>query len=370
MPSNHSVLFVTPTPPPWHGGAVAAQIVLESPKLNEKHELLHLDAKFVDSVAELQGLSIKKLLRLLRYLIQLFTFRFGKNVGAVVLTPTFYFGSFLKDSLFIWLAFFLRYKRRAAWFHMSFVTLKYDERNRLERWYVRQTLLRCTDFIVQSKSLLDSFPAFVNRESCHLIPNGVDDPGGVIEQPSETTEILYVSNMDEAKGWRVLFAAAERLLSECPQKNIRVRFFGGETKAWPLREIEEVFAAGKFPDQIIYGGFVTMEEKEQALRKADVFCLPSFNEAFPLTVLEAMSYGVAVVASDVGAVKDAVKDGQGGFLVTPNSVDSLYAGLLKVVESEELRSEMGQLNRKNFLSGFTKEAYCDRWSQTLASLTC
>ncbi len=367
MLATKKILLVSPKPPPWHGGAVAAQMMLDSPEVKEQHDILHLDAKFADSVSELSGLSLKKIKRLGCYLWKMASYRFSKPIGTVVLTPTFYFGSFMKDSLFLWLAWALGIQNRVAWFHMSFVTIQYENRGALAQWYIRKTLLRCNHFIIQSEALLEYFPSFIDRKRCQLIPNGVDGPEELQRESKQEdhVRVLYISNMDEAKGWRVLFAAAGKLIQKYPDKEISVHFFGGATKAWPEEEIRGIFAAGESPGKITYGGFVSPEEKALALTNADIFVLPSFNEALPLTVLEAMAYGVPVIASDVGAVKDALIENEGGLLVLPNNEDALYEALSNLVGNRDSRVAMSEFNRARFLTEYTRSAYGHRWSHAL-----
>jgi len=90
--------------------------------------------------------------------------------------------------------------------------------------------------------------------------------------------------------------------------------------------------------------------------EADVFCLPSWWEAMPLSVLEAMAAGLPVVASDVGDVGRAVDDGETGFLVPPRDPEVLAQALEKLLTDPALRRRMGDAGQARVGEHFSAEA--------------
>ena len=79
---------------------------------------------------------------------------------------------------------------------------------------------------------------------------------------------------------------------------------------------------------------------------ADVFCLPSWWEAMPLAVLEAMAAGLPVVATDVGDTPRVVLDGTTGLLVPPRRPELLAEALERLLGDEPLRAELGRAGRR------------------------
>jgi glycosyltransferase involved in cell wall biosynthesis len=77
-------------------------------------------------------------------------------------------------------------------------------------------------------------------------------------------------------------------------------------------------------------------------RQADVFALPSRGDCFPQAVAEAMACGLPVVATDVGAMADMVRDGVNGCLVPPRSVGDLRRALARLAGDAGLRRSMGR----------------------------
>jgi len=87
------------------------------------------------------------------------------------------------------------------------------------------------------------------------------------------------------------------------------------------------------------------EDMPAAFAEADVFCLPSWWEAMPLSVLEAMAAGLPVVASDVGDVGRAVVDGTTGFVVPKQDPHKLADALAPLLKDADLRARMGDEGR-------------------------
>ena len=92
------------------------------------------------------------------------------------------------------------------------------------------------------------------------------------------------------------------------------------------------------------------------LAASDVFCLASRSEGFPRSTLEAMRAGLPVVVSDVGGSREAVRDGETGFVVPPRDPDGFADKLRQLVKNPSLRSQMGSAARRLYEERFTFDA--------------
>jgi len=86
----------------------------------------------------------------------------------------------------------------------------------------------------------------------------------------------------------------------------------------------------------------------------DIVCLTSFNEGTPVSLIEAMASSKPVIATDVGGVKDIVKDGVSGRLVCSGDVNNLGAAILELLEDGNKRLEMGDNGRMFVRENFNK----------------
>ena len=82
------------------------------------------------------------------------------------------------------------------------------------------------------------------------------------------------------------------------------------------------------------------------MNTTDIFILPSLREGLPTVVIEAMSYGLPVIATDVGGTSELLINGETGFLIKPSDVDSLIKKLSILIENELQRITMGKSGRK------------------------
>jgi glycosyltransferase involved in cell wall biosynthesis len=96
----------------------------------------------------------------------------------------------------------------------------------------------------------------------------------------------------------------------------------------------------------------------ERLRRADVFVLASRTEALSLALLEAMSHGLAIVATAVGGIPEFIRDGETGLLAPPESVDALADAMGRLLADEALRARLGENARKHLEASTFSEACC------------
>jgi glycosyltransferase involved in cell wall biosynthesis len=106
-------------------------------------------------------------------------------------------------------------------------------------------------------------------------------------------------------------------------------------------------------DRITFAG--NRSDVPDLLRKSAIFALPTHWEGFPISTLEAMRAGLPVVASDVGGVREAVIDGENGFLTNPADTAAFRRALQLLLTDTDLRVQMAKKSRQFFEQRFTAE---------------
>ena len=119
--------------------------------------------------------------------------------------------------------------------------------------------------------------------------------------------------------------------------------------------------------RIEYHGPKYGTEKERFWNTCDIFVQPTFEDCFPLTILEAMQHHLPVVATTEGAIRDMVKDEENGFICVRNDVDSLVGALEKLILSRLLRKSMGEKSYEIYKNDFTLVAFERRMLKLLCS---
>lgn len=98
-------------------------------------------------------------------------------------------------------------------------------------------------------------------------------------------------------------------------------------------------------DKIKFLGF--RSDVEEILKITNIFVFPSFREGLPVSVMEAMASGLAVVCSDIRGNRDLIKQGEGGFLVRPDRVDDFSFAVETLLKDEGLCLSMGRYNQRS-----------------------
>lgn len=125
-----------------------------------------------------------------------------------------------------------------------------------------------------------------------------------------------------------------------------------------LECVQKLVAECGLSDKIIFGGYV--EDIEAYLEKADLCILISHSEGFPLSILEAMSLNLPIIASNVGGIGEQVIDGYNGYLIGRNDVDGLTDKIKELMNSPTLRRKMGNNSRAFYEKEFQLEKMVDK----------
>lgn len=198
----------------------------------------------------------------------------------------------------------------------------------------------------------------------YVIENGIDPSivaydesrhGGDASQ-NESVTILYVGRLRTRKAVAVLLEAFRRLLDEGSAAELVV-IGGGEQ----LEELHRRAGALALGEACRFLGPLPRAEVVGWYARADVYCLPSIYEGFPVAILEAMAAGLPVVSTTVSGIPEAVEHGETGLLVPPEDAAALADALLQMVEDGSLRRSMGLAGRRRVVEHFTIDAIADRY---------
>lgn len=151
-----------------------------------------------------------------------------------------------------------------------------------------------------------------------------------------------IGRLEPQKG----FDIAVRALSELPDATLVLLGDGSERSM-----LEQLARASGVEARVRFVGWV--DRPHAWFRSFDVFVLPSRNEGFPLVVLEALLARAAVVASDVGSVREAVRNEETGLLVPAEDATALAQATRRLLNDGELRRRLGDDGRELVLEHFT-----------------
>jgi glycosyltransferase involved in cell wall biosynthesis len=204
----------------------------------------------------------------------------------------------------------------------------------------------------------------LQSEKVSLIRNGVDIEcfrGAVatlrVELRHRDRRIVgFVGRLVRNKGGETLLHAAHAVLAA--EKKVLFVFVG----EGPCREKWQALAAELgIADDVIFTG--TRTDMPGVYASFDVFVLPSFDEAMPMSLLEAMSSGIPTIATPVGGVPDVVVDGETGILATPGDVTGLTRDILGLLQDPEKARRIGEKGFHRVTQEFSSEAMARKYLQ-------
>ena len=205
-----------------------------------------------------------------------------------------------------------------------------------------------SDIACVSESARRSLAAWLPGRAVALHRHIVSQPEDCVRsaRTSHWPQVLCVARLRAEKGLDILLRAAALLLKQGIGFQLEIAGDG------PLRtELDALRRELGLRDAVVCSGNSSAREIHRKMCGADIFVLPSRTEAMPLALLEAMSHGMAIVATAVGGIPEVIADGETGLLVPAESVDLLTAALVRAIMDSALRERLGRNARKQFESG-------------------
>ena len=151
----------------------------------------------------------------------------------------------------------------------------------------------------------------------------------------ENPIILNIARLHKHKGQRYLIQAMAKVIREVPSAKLLI-VGDGPLEADLMKEIQRL----QLEDSVFLLGF--RRDLESLYSNCDIFVLPSVREGMGLATIQAMTYGKPVVASNVGAISEAVRPDQTGMLVPPGDSEALAQAIITLLRDTETRERLGR----------------------------
>jgi glycosyltransferase involved in cell wall biosynthesis len=206
--------------------------------------------------------------------------------------------------------------------------------------------------ICLSQTWSDDIGRLFPKSNRVVVPNGIFLPekATIYEKVSSLqTKIVFLGLIGQRKGVFDLLIVFERLVDE--GYDIRLSIGGNGEVA----KLKKRISLLKLKDRVDYLGWIDEDKKSQLLAGCDIFTLPSYGEGMPVSILEAMAYGLAVISTRVGGIPELVEDGLTGYLVAPGDLEKLYEKLKTLIVQQKLRVKMGRNGRRKVEDGYDIE---------------
>jgi glycosyltransferase involved in cell wall biosynthesis len=278
--------------------------------------------------------------------------------------------SLYRESVFIFLAKLLG-KKTVVHFHAGDIDNYYPFQSRIGQKFIRSALKSSDRQIAVSHESARQLRDLTDSANISVIANAIDtsifnsrDLTAKNKTDERTIRILFVGAVGKLKGERDLIKALAILREGKPNININIKVsflgYGAEN----LKEYCDEAGISEFIEHL---GAVSLTERIGFYQNADIFVLPTYAEAMPMSVIEAMAAGLAIIATKVGGIPELIEDAADGILFSPGDVETLAEKISLLLENENMRLSFGEKARRKARAQLDFKTYAEKLHAELSA---
>ena len=362
MPTTKKkIIMIGPFSPPYGGEALAFKVVFDGLPSSLK--------KLLIDKAKYNGSKFYNLINPIYFVIKILYFSFFSK--KIYMTSGSNKLGKLRDILIFIVSYIFRHEV-ICHVHGS-AYLKLSESSILDKVLIK-SLRSFSKIILLSESFRTKFN-YINKSNIEIVPNSIfpNTPNFEISSKldkytDEKINLLYMSHVLPSKGLYFILEALLLLKDEIPftfyfAGNIISENGYSETNiADKIREYKS-----KLKDSFVIQGFVSNEKKWQLLSEAHIFLLPtSFHaEGLPISIIEAMYFGNAIISTNWRAIPDLVVNKVNGFLVKPEDHLEIYDSILYLYKNRQILMDIGKRNTSKIEKDYSYNLFRDKMERII-----
>lgn len=324
-----------------------------------------VDLKFARSINELRKFSLLKIIKVIYYGYEIVKKVITKKPDLVYFTlcPTGFI--FYRDACYVYL---LKLLNSKIVFHLHGKGVRSTVKKKSLKKSLYSWVFKNTHVICLSDGLSEDISE-VYRSVPFIVPNGIEVHSRfnvIVDRLNiSIPQILFLSNYTRDKGILVLIEALGILHNQGYIFNAR---FAGAPLDISIEFLESCISNHNLSEVAKVIGPLYDDDKLSEFQKADIFVLPSYNDAFPLVILEAMQFSLPVISTFEGGIPEIVINGETGFLVETRNVHMLSEKLAILLKDKDLRIKMGEKGYERFINNFTVNHFKNNLNRTFQTI--
>lgn len=222
---------------------------------------------------------------------------------------------------------------------------------------IKKVYSKCNVLIALSEEWKERLSQIVPEDRIEIIENYSILHEDALEERMQrkcNNTVLFLGELGKRKGCYDIPAVIAQVKKSIPDVNFVLAGAGSEADEAAIRKL---IAEKGVSDNVEFPGWVRGDTKDKLLREADVFFLPSYNEGMPMSVLDAMGYGLPVVSTNVGGIPKIVHDEENGYCCDPGDVNRFAEGITEILSDRKERKLFVEASWKIVKEGYSLEAH-------------
>ncbi|MBN2214927.1 MAG: glycosyltransferase family 4 protein [Bacteroidales bacterium] len=350
----NKILYILKLPPPVTGATIMNKYIAESSLLRKNFKVILLGISYKDKIDDIRILSVKKIFTIISTCFKLIYKLIINNPDLIYFQISPHGIAFFRDLTYVLL---IKFFNKPIIYHIHGKGIQKFINGSALKKRIYSYVFKNEWLICLANSLTYDINGIFNKEPYivnNAIPNSLLDID--IKKNNSTLNLLFISNLLLSKGIYAYISSLE-ILNKL-RNNIKFKglIVGKVVEVTEEMLNEKIYNAG-LAGMVEYFGPKYDNEKLNTLIYSDILVYPTYNDAWPLVILEAMQFGLPVIATKEGAIPEIVDDGVTGFLVEKHRPDQIAEKLEILINNSELRKSMGEAGRKKFIEKYTLDVF-------------
>lgn len=277
--------------------------------------------------------QVKKLLVLCKAILQFLYWMLFHPEIKIVHVQGSVGASFWRKAIFIYIAKF--FHKKVVWhMHAGRFAVFYQQ----HRYAVRKVVDKSDVIIALSEYWKEYFKNEFPTKRVEIIKNVISAPV-VHKQQTGYFTLLFLGLLGKNKG---IYDLLECIRDHKVEFQGKLKLYiGGNGE---IEHVKQLIKEYGIADIVIFEGWVSGDKKIELLNKSDAYILPSYKEGLPISILEAMSYGMPIISTPVGGIPEIVSNGENGYLVEPGNKEDIYKAIMSLLNDADLRNRMRRIS--------------------------
>jgi len=221
----------------------------------------------------------------------------------------------------------------------------------------RKIAKKCESYILKKSDIVITISDYLGEYVCRFTDpkakiivakpgikieyNRINESKAIARTPVAKVNLLTIGACNIVKGTKYIVTA----MSHLQDLNVMLDLVGPyDTQDSYYIEVNDIIERNNLRDRVKFHGFLGKQDLSRLFLDCDIYVLPSLFEGYGIVIAEAITYGLPIVATNVGAIPELIQNGVNGILVNPGDSRALATAIRKLICDYELRAKMRKNN--------------------------